>query len=121
VDEEHRIKKFKSTYKQTVTRFPLYEKGITKAMVDAFWLSKPYNLAIPPILGNCDLCFLKGKNALIKIMSQFPELADKWIEDEKRTGNTFFPDISYSQLLEIAKQKSYDLEDAIPAYSCQCH
>src|SRR6202012_553296 len=46
-DEEHRVRKYKGTYKQTVTRFPLYEKGITKEMVDAFWHSKPYTLEIP--------------------------------------------------------------------------
>jgi hypothetical protein len=120
-DEEHRVAKFKSTYKGTVTRFPLYEKGITKAMVDAFWLSQPYTLEIPPILGNCDLCFLKGKNALIKIMSQYPELAEKWIEDERRSGNTFFPDISYAQLFEISKQRKYELDNVVPAYTCQCN
>jgi len=92
-------------------------------MVDAFWLSKPYNLEIPPILGNCDLCFLKGKTNIIKIMSMYPELADKWIADEKRSGNTFFPDISYEQLLAIAKARGavHPLENAEPAYTCHCN
>lgn len=122
-DEERRVKDYRSTYKGTVTKFPLYEKGITKAMVDAFWLSKPYTLEIPPILGNCDLCFLKGKNNIIKIMAQHPELADKWIADERRSGNTFFPDVSYEQLLSIAKKQrhSFNLKEAEPAYSCQCN
>lgn len=122
-DEERRVRSFRSTYKGTVTRFPLYEKGITKSMVDAFWLSKPYNLEIPPILGNCDLCFLKGKTNIIKIMSMYPELADKWIADEKRSGNTFFPDISYEQLLAIAKARGavHPLENAEPAYTCHCN
>jgi len=122
-DEERRVKNYRSTYKGTVTKFPLYEKGITKAMVDAFWLSKPYALEIPPILGNCDLCFLKGKNSLIKIMAQHPELADKWIADEKRSGNTFFPDISYEQLLALSKTqpRNFELEEARPAYTCHCN
>jgi hypothetical protein len=122
-DEERRVSNYKSTYKGTVTRFPLYEEGITKAMVDAFWLSKPYTLEIPPILGNCDLCFLKGKNSIIKIMAEHPEFADKWIADERRSGNTFFPDISYEQLLSIAKKQNqpFDLEAAEPAYSCHCN
>ena len=121
-DEERRVRNYRSTYKGTVTRFPLYEKGITKAMVDAFWLSKPYTLEIPAILGNCDLCFLKGKSNLIKIMAAHPELADKWINDERRSGNTFFPDVSYQQLLAIAQQSSAspDLTDAVPAYNCVC-
>jgi hypothetical protein len=122
-DEERRVRNYRSTYKGTVTRFPLYEKGITKAMVDAFWLSKPYNLEIPPILGNCDLCFLKGKNNIIKLMALYPELADKWIADEQRSGNTFFPDISYEQLLAFAKttHQNFKLEGAEPAYTCHCN
>jgi len=122
-DEERRVKNYQNTYKGTVTKFPLYEKGITKAMVDAFWLSKPYTLQIPPILGNCDLCFLKGKNNIIKIMAQYPELAEKWIADEYRSGNTFFPDVSYEQLLYIAKKQGhpFDLKEAEPAYSCHCN
>ncbi|TSJ40956.1 hypothetical protein FO440_14565 [Mucilaginibacter corticis] len=122
-DEERRVRNYKSTYKGTVTKFPLYEKGITKAMVDAFWLSKPYTLEIPAIQGNCDLCFLKGKNNIIKLMAAYPEMADKWISDEKRSGNTFFPDVSYQQLLTIAKsaRPDFNLEEAIPSYSCHCH
>jgi hypothetical protein len=122
-DEERRVKNYRSTYKGTVTRFPLYEKGITKAMVDAFWLSKPYTLGIPAILGNCDLCFLKGKNNIIKLMAMYPELADKWIADEERSGNTFFPDISYKQLLAVAKEqrKDFNLKEAEPAYTCHCN
>lgn len=122
-DEERRVRNFRSTYKGTVTRFPLYEKGITRTMVDAFWLSKPYTLEIPPILGNCDLCFLKGKNSLIKIMAHYPELAYKWIEDERRSGRTFLPDISYQDLLKIARSQQwlFDLEKAESAFSCTCH
>jgi hypothetical protein len=55
--------------------------------------------------------------------SSAPELAEKWIADEYRSGNTFFPDISYEQLLTIAKKQhtpSY-LEEAQPAYSCHCN
>jgi len=122
-DEERRVKNYRSTYKGTVTKFPLYEKGITKAMVDAFWLSKPYTLELPSILGNCDLCFLKGKDNLIRIMSTYPEMAEKWIADEKRSGNTFFPDISYEQLLAVAKMRPPDitLENAEPVYTCHCN
>jgi hypothetical protein len=129
-DEPHRVNNYRQTYKQTVTRFPLYERGITREMVDQYWLTRPYTLQIPPILGNCDLCFLKGKNNLIKIMAQYPELADKWIEDERRANAgrvqgrvTFFPDTSYAELLKIAlarRTKTFDMEEAAPAYTCSC-
>jgi len=122
-DEPQRVRGFKSTYKNTVTRFPLYEKGVTKAMVGEYWAANPYPLKIPPILGNCDLCFLKGKNNIIKIMALYPELADKWIEDERRSGSTFFSDVTYEQLLKAAsvQRELFDLSEAAPAYSCACH
>jgi 3'-phosphoadenosine 5'-phosphosulfate sulfotransferase (PAPS reductase)/FAD synthetase len=35
-DEEHRVLRFKSNWKKNVTKFPLYEMGINKAMVMNF-------------------------------------------------------------------------------------
>lgn len=128
-DEPKRVKNYRHTYKNTLTRFPLYEQGITKEMVNQYWLTKPYTLEIPPILGNCDLCFLKGKNTLIKIMAMYPELAVKWIEDERRSNvgrdqkiGTFFTDTTYEELLKIAlaQKTTFNLEEAMPAYSCTC-
>lgn len=128
-DEERRVKSFKPTWKNTETRFPLYEMGINKAMVNEFWKNKPYNLEIPSILGNCDLCFLKGKNAIITILQHYPELADKWIKDEEemtaRKNNgpaRYFKDVTYRQLLQAATTQTqlFPLEDTLPAYNCSC-
>jgi hypothetical protein len=128
-DEPNRVKNYKNTYAKVVTKFPLYDRGITKEMVNQYWLTKPYNLEIPSILGNCDLCFLKGKDNIIKIMAMYPELADKWIEHERRANvgrkkkdGTFFPDVSYAGLLKIAlSQKTlFDVDDLTPAYNCSC-
>lgn len=131
-DEKERILNFKSSYKKVTTRFPLNNLNINKAMVNEFWSNKPYNLEIPPILGNCDLCFLKGKNAIIRILQHFPELADKWIMDEeivsKKRQNKksqYFKDITYRQLLNIANNQKtlfsdQDLEQQQPAINCSC-
>jgi len=128
-DEPNRVKNYKHTYKGVDTKFILFERGITKEMVNQYWLTKPYTLEIPSILGNCDLCFLKGKDNIIKIMAMYPELADKWIEDERRANvgrkkkdGTFFPDVSYAGLLQVAlSQKTlFDLDEALPAYNCSC-
>lgn len=125
-DEQARVLKFKEKFKKVKTLFPLYEQGINKEMVNQYWLSKPYNLEIPSILGNCDLCFLKGKDNIIKILQLYPELADKWIKDEEESkrhyGHTYFPDVTYKGLLQMAQsQKSlFDLKDALPAYNCSC-
>lgn len=119
-DEQKRINE--SQYKKVLNKFPLFEMGINKADVNQYWLNKSYNLEVPSILGNCDLCFLKGKNSIISILQHYPELADKWIADEKRIGATYFKDISYEQMLEIAQKQLnlFDLEKQLPAYSCSC-
>jgi hypothetical protein len=102
-------------------------------MINEYWRNKPYQLEIPSILGNCDLCFMKGKNALIAIMANYPELADKWIADEdrsrqrkegkKRIGHTYFEGVTIRQLRNIAQNnlfKDYDLNEISPAFDCAC-
>lgn len=122
-DEPQRLKGRESRWLTVTNKYPLFDKGITKADVLAFWKAKPYDLEVPTILGNCDLCFLKGKGAIVAIMKQFPELADKWIADEQRINATYLKGISYSQLLEISKRpelKQQDLFELQPAFNCAC-
>lgn len=125
-DEPNRVIQFKEKFKKVKTLFPLYNLGINKEMVNQYWINKSYNLDIPSILGNCDLCFLKGKDNIIKILQLYPELAEKWIKDEEESkrhfGHTYFPDVTYKGLLQMAQsQKSlFDLDDSLPAYSCSC-
>jgi hypothetical protein len=132
VDEADLVLNYEHRYKKVTPFFPLYDNGINKEMVNHYWLNKPYTLEIPPILGNCDLCFIKGKNAIIRILQLYPELADKWINDEDRAAigrrkkPTFIKGITYRGLLDIAnRQKSLfddiNLNDITPAYSCKCN
>ena len=126
-DEKHRVDRNKKRFANVFDKFPLYEMGVTKEMVDQYWLTKPYKLEIPRILGNCDLCFLKGKNAIITILQHYPELADKWIEAEKNNGGqrttnaTFIKGISYSEMLHVAKSQRtlFDIDLAEPAFFVQ--
>lgn len=131
-DEPLRVKRRVQKFKRVHDRWPLYDDGITKEFINNFWSKKPYNLEIPPILGNCTLCFMKGKNAIISILSVFPELADVWIEDEKSAqangkfgGHTYFHNITIEQLKNIAQNnlfKDYEniLNDIKPAFDCAC-
>lgn len=125
-DEPRRVKGFVPKFKRVKTSFPLYDDGIDKQMVNAYWKTKPYTLEIPHILGNCDLCFMKGKNAIVSILMHYPELADKWIADEERNmrpGHTYLPNITYRQMRDIAQNnlfKDYDLNEIAPAFDCAC-
>lgn len=124
-DEPLRVKRRKQHWKKVIDRFPLYDKGVTKEMINAYWDKKPYNLEIPSILGNCTLCFMKGKNAIISILMSYPELAKEWIEDEKRNvnGYKYFDDLSMQQMLNLAQNnlfKDIKLDDIKPAFDCAC-
>ena len=121
-DEERRVNNYNNQYKKVYPKFPLFDRGVNKEMVNQYWLTRSYTLEIPSILGNCDLCFLKGKSSIITILQHYPELADKWIADEKEIGATYFKDISYQSLLDISKNQMslFELDSQLPAYSCSC-
>lgn len=127
-DEQQRVINYKQNRKKVITKFPLYENKIDKQKVNAFWKNKNYTLEIPSILGNCTLCFLKGKNAIISILISYPELAEKWIEDEKLAKNskynkTYLKDVSIETMLKIAQSnlfKNKNLDLINPTFNCNC-
>ncbi len=123
-DEGKRVRDYRHEWKTVTTLFPLNEDGITKQDVNDYWATKPYTLEMPQILGNCTLCFLKGKNAIMAILSKFPELADPWIADETRNGkHTYIKDISIQQLKVLSQNyvnTDYDLQKFVPEMSCAC-
>jgi 3'-phosphoadenosine 5'-phosphosulfate sulfotransferase (PAPS reductase)/FAD synthetase len=122
-DEPLRLKRRVKKFKRVHDKFPLYYDGITKPIINEYWANKPYNLEIPSILGNCTLCFMKGKNAIINILASYPELAKPWIADEEKVGKTYLTDISIKQLLSIAQNnlfKDKDLNEVTPAFDCAC-
>jgi hypothetical protein len=114
------VQKFKKVH----DKFPLYYDGITKPIINEYWANKPYNLEIPDILGNCTLCFMKGKNAIINILASYPELATPWIADEEKAGGrTYLPNVTIKQLLSIAENnlfKENNLNEVTPAFDCAC-
>ena len=125
-DEKSRIVSHVERYKNVKTIFPLFKYGIDKQFVLDYWNKKSYNLEIPQILGNCDACFMKGKGAIIRIYQQFPELANKWIEDENSAnGHTYIKGISHQKMLDIAtelnlKNSGCDIEKLKPEFNCSC-
>lgn len=125
-DEPKRIKD-KVHFKNVFNKYPLFDDGITKPMILSYFKTKPYDLEIPHILGNCTLCFMKGKNAILAILREYPELADPWINDEEQAAKTFkhryFPDITIKQLRDIAQNnlfKDFNLNEITPAFNCAC-
>lgn len=121
-DEPQRYLKRKKHWIKVTEKFPLYDDKISKKDILFYWKNKEYDLKIPSILGNCDACFMKGENAILTIYKQFPELAQKWIEDEEKIGKTYLTEISHKQMLEKSKllMKQYDLFEVEPKFNCAC-
>lgn len=85
-DERHR--KAKMVARGSNAIFPLIDAGIDTADVLDWWKKNDFDLQLPSeggrtILGNCDLCFMKGANDVIRILDEHPEMADWWIKLEE--------------------------------------
>ena len=105
-----------------------------------FWSTSDFDLNLPnhggkTLAGNCDLCYLKGTQTLVNILREKPDLADWWIEQERKLkvwrkedrgsqyGMTFKGNgMSYIKLLDITKldKKQIELFDD-DSRSCFCH
>ena len=96
--------------------YPLVYAGVTESMVKDFWNSHSFDLEISSNLSNCDLCFLKGRKKIKKIMDFDDSLANWWIDVEESTGGKFRNEITYREILE----RSDIVYDDEPIYSCFC-
>ena len=133
-DEPKRV--HRSLLKDCDIEFPMFYAKHTRDHVMSFWEQNDFDLEIPSILGNCDLCFMKGKKKIVETMRQNPELADWWIEMETRQVKIakekgllnklemaqFFKDCTYEDLLKLSEQPVLDLGDLedTPFEGCFC-
>jgi hypothetical protein len=110
--------------------------GVTKDDVMAFWRTQPFDLRLPSIdgktpLGNCDMCFLKSAATIQGIMRDQPQLADWWIEQERRkAGQTRSPSVAvfrkdrpdYASMLRAVKcQQATEFSERDALAECFCH
>lgn len=131
-DEPQRVARLRGTNRHNNEDpiAPLATAGVTLADVTAFWKSHPFDLALKPHEGNCDLCFLKGMGKVETIMRARPDLADWWVRMETvieggRCGTDRFrrDRPGYAALLELSKRPQIPgMEDDGPdELSIACH
>lgn len=101
---------------------PLYDAGLTVEDVRVFWSAQPFDLTLRSWEGNCDGCYLKGNDALVRIESDRPGSLAWWAEQEKRIGARFKKGRGYKDLIARASlpMLPIDVEDAAPALPCNC-
>jgi len=129
-DEPRRaINARKADYQKWDNVVPLYDAQVTIKDVIEFWDNSSFDLKLrsfdgKTLAGNCDLCFLKGANTLVKLIKEEPERADWWIKQEQKFGKdsaaTFRKDRDYIHLVDLSKQGDlFGLDDS--SQTCFCH
>jgi len=103
------------------TWLPLVDWKITKPMVLEFWRGMPFDLKLPHYKGNCDLCFLKGRNKIRRLLLEDPAVGDWWIKQEEKTGGTFRKGLSVQKIIELIRisPSLFDYDD--PDFECFCN
>lgn len=103
------------------TWLPMVSWKTTKQEVLEYWKKMPFDLKLESYQGNCDLCFLKGKNKIKRILTAFPEKADWWIAQEQLAGGQFHKFYSIKGLMEVMAKTPmlFDYED--PDIPCICN
>lgn len=127
-EEINRRNFYKNYWQQVTTYFPL---TVDNEGVNQYWSKKNYKLEIPSILKNCILCFQKGEDKVIAILTNYPEYADEWISDEEDKinnpkGYTYFTGVSMRKLRDQAQVfidngKIFSLDNLTSKFSCSCN
>jgi len=103
IDEPRRAHRLKGDPTRDVA-LPMFDAGHGIEDVRRFWSLQDFDLKLPggdDAFTNCDLCFLKGRERLRRVMDAEPERAQWWIDMEKELGATFSKDRpSYRVMLQ---------------------
>ena len=123
-DEPRRVAKLRADQSRNI-EMPLATAGVTREMVNAWWQKQDFDLMLPrddQAFGNCDLCFLKARDRIDRVLIHDPTRSEWWSRMEQLVGHTFRKDRpDYATVLhQVTIQgrlfREYD-DDTIP---CEC-
>jgi len=93
-DEMRRVMKLRNDITREI-EMPLADAKVTREMVEAWWATQDFDLRLPNndnAWSNCDLCFLKSRDRLDRVMLSQPSRVDWWQQMESQIGGTFRKD-----------------------------
>ena len=100
---------------------PLSKAKVTKVDVFAFWKSQPFDLALRPWEGNCDLCFNKGRAIRERICRDNPASPNWWAKHESETGYTFSMRESVEDIVRYIERTPMLIpDDPVEEYDVEC-
>lgn len=124
-DEPRRVARMRGDTKNENVVLPMAVAGHTLDDVRAFWAAQPFDLALPAndnAFGNCDLCFLKSRAKIEKVIHSMPERADWWAYQESAVGATFRRDRpTYQQMKVNISVQGRLIDDAIEDDTLPCN
>tara|TARA_Y100000310_G_C20696911_1_gene826353 strand:+ start:2590 stop:3477 length:888 start_codon:yes stop_codon:yes gene_type:complete len=109
---------------------PLFDARVTIRDVERFWSEQGFDLQLRPHESNCNLCYLKGEQKLMRIMRDHGGVADWWMRmeglklSESSLTHTFSSRRSYADLLMVAESQLelFPVEELPPdIQDCFCH
>lgn len=123
-DEMRRVVKIRSDPTRNI-EMPLAIMRVTRADVDAWWSQREFDLRLPNndnAFGNCDLCFLKARDRVDRVMLDDPAAVEWWARMEEFVGATFRKDRpNYRQMLvQVTNQGRLFQNDQDDTMPCDC-
>ena len=91
-DEPRRAMRIKADNGREEIAVPMYHAKHTEQDVLAFWKEQPFDLMLPlagNMFGNCQGCFLKGRDKLEILMEEDPGAFAWWVEAEEKSTADF--------------------------------
>jgi 3'-phosphoadenosine 5'-phosphosulfate sulfotransferase (PAPS reductase)/FAD synthetase len=135
-DEPRRVAKFttnsKPEGKHEEVWMPLARVGVSADEVGRFWREAAFDLGLPnmngkTMHGNCDLCYLKPASQVLSLITEKPERAIWWAEQEAKaqavagSAARFRDDRpSYSQMSAFAESQRDMFDPNEEGISCFC-
>lgn len=135
-DEPRRVAKFRANsrpeYKGEEVFMPLAAAGIGANDVGQFWKKQVFDLQLPNIQGktmhgNCDLCYLKPAAQVLSLITEKPNRAIWWAEQEAKaekvasSASKFRDDRpSYAEMLKFAKEQRDMFDPNEETIACFC-
>lgn len=127
-DEPRRWARIKSDSNRDIA-LPMVEDGTTLADVLRYWKGQDFDLELPgndPAFGNCDLCFLKARPKIEKVMLSIDGASDWWIKQEAKgvggRASTFRTDrASYAEMQAQVNEQGRLFDDAIEDEIVDCY
>lgn len=125
-DEPRRVHRVNGDVRQGfVYECPMARAGHTIKEVTDFWAKQKFDLHLPNndrAFGNCDLCFLKSRSMLERVMRKEPHRAQWWIDQEDAIKGTFRSDRpKYAHMLvQVRIQPELFSDDDGETIPCTC-